>query len=310
MSPGSFIGGICPDPTCCQHRGRHAAGPWTCDFNHPQEGERGAAVVVERDRASLLTPDAARLLTEEVKADAVALWAKLRALYEGKAHIALGYSSWGDYFEEEFGRSGNYGYRLLKSAEVMEQLPMGNSRPASERVARELVPLLAEPDAMREAWAESLEQSEGEPTAAGVRATVNGHKSKAAPPSADAEVRSAIDAAGRALRRAVKLIEKETAPSEGEPEWLDRASAVADTARRYIELVSREGTDLDPSGKFSEGSRGDALDDLDFDHARRHLAEREAELREEAGSPARCVCARPLVGPEDTCVGCGRARRA
>jgi hypothetical protein len=187
------------------------------------------------------------------------------------------------YFKERWGFSRQTGYDLMRTAQVVE-LVQEVGQPTRE-AARELASL--EPDAMREAWAETIERVGEKPTAAEVRATVNGHKSKAAPPSADAEIRSAIDAAGRALRRAVKLIEKEM-PSDGEPEWLERASTVADTARRYVGLVSREGDA--PSD----------LDDLDFDHARRHLAEREAELREEAGSPARCVCARPLVGPEGT----------
>jgi hypothetical protein len=44
----------------------------------------------------------ARALTDEVTQDAAALWAKLLRLYEGEAHIALGYSSWGAYYEKEF----------------------------------------------------------------------------------------------------------------------------------------------------------------------------------------------------------------
>lgn len=36
-------------------------------------------------------------LTDEVKADAQRLWAKLLQLYEGRAHIALGYTLWSDY---------------------------------------------------------------------------------------------------------------------------------------------------------------------------------------------------------------------
>jgi hypothetical protein len=39
-----------------------------------------------------LTALDARRLAEEVKADAQRLWAKLLSLYEGGAHIALGYS--------------------------------------------------------------------------------------------------------------------------------------------------------------------------------------------------------------------------
>ena len=90
--------------------------------------------------------------------------------YEGEAHKALGYSSWGAYYEAEFGQSGNYGYRLLKSAEVMEQLPTGNSRPASERVARELTAL--PPEQVEEVWGEVLDEHGPAPTAAEVREVV------------------------------------------------------------------------------------------------------------------------------------------
>ena len=41
-----------------------------------------------------LTRGDARTLTEEVKRDAAVLRAKLLRLYEGRAHEALGYSSW------------------------------------------------------------------------------------------------------------------------------------------------------------------------------------------------------------------------
>lgn len=120
-----------------------------------------------------LTADAARALTEEVKADAAALWAKLLTLYEGGAHTALGYSSWGAYYEAEFGQSANYGYRLLASARVIEQLPNGNSTPPSEAVARELVPVLREqPERVAEVWSEVVEEHGPSPTAANVRSLV------------------------------------------------------------------------------------------------------------------------------------------
>jgi hypothetical protein len=32
-----FVGGECPDPSTCEYRGRHAAGSWSCEFNHPRE---------------------------------------------------------------------------------------------------------------------------------------------------------------------------------------------------------------------------------------------------------------------------------
>jgi phage N-6-adenine-methyltransferase len=111
----------------------------------------------------------ARALTEQVKDDAAALWAKLLELYEGKAHIVLGYSSWGAYYKAEFGESGRHGYRLLKAAEVVGELP--SDPRVTERIARELVPLTNEPEELRDAWREAR-TLHGVPTAAEVRDVV------------------------------------------------------------------------------------------------------------------------------------------
>lgn len=119
----------------------------------------------------ILSPESARALTDEVKRDAEALWSKLLELYDGGAHLALGYRSWGDYFEAEFGQSDATAYRLLQSARVVAQLPVG-SRPTSERHARELVPLLDRPDELRQAWQDANQQTDGAPTAATVRDVV------------------------------------------------------------------------------------------------------------------------------------------
>jgi hypothetical protein len=69
-----------------------------------------------------LSQTEARRLTDEVKADAKQLWAKLRRLYEGGAHIALGYTSWSAYCENEFRLGKAYAYRLLQAAHVVDQL--------------------------------------------------------------------------------------------------------------------------------------------------------------------------------------------
>jgi hypothetical protein len=50
-----------------------------------------------------MSGDDARMLTDEVKKDAAALWDKLLRLYRGGAHLALGYTSWGEYFVAELG---------------------------------------------------------------------------------------------------------------------------------------------------------------------------------------------------------------
>src|SRR5512133_3331012 len=64
----------------------------------------------------------ARLLTDEVRADATAMWEKLRLLYEGQAHVALGYSSWGDYCAAEFDVGSSQAYRLLDAGRVRHLL--------------------------------------------------------------------------------------------------------------------------------------------------------------------------------------------
>src|SRR5215204_762782 len=89
-----------------------------------------------------LTRDDARALTEEVKRDAAVLRAKLLRLYEGRAHEALGYSSWGDYYTAEFGQTAARGYQLLDAARVSEPIQqLLNEPPPNEAQARELVPL-------------------------------------------------------------------------------------------------------------------------------------------------------------------------
>lgn len=41
--------GACPDPARCEHRSRHASGPWHCAFNHPRPAP---APDLEHERAS------------------------------------------------------------------------------------------------------------------------------------------------------------------------------------------------------------------------------------------------------------------
>lgn len=77
----------------------------------------------------------------------------------GGAHLALGYSSWGDYFEAEFGQSERQGYRLLDAARVRELLP-ATDQLVTESQARELAPLLADEREVVEAWREAKAEAE------------------------------------------------------------------------------------------------------------------------------------------------------
>src|SRR5690348_8431263 len=111
-----------------------------------------------------LTEAEARSLTDEVKTDAAKLWAKLLRLYEGGAHTALGYTSWGAYFEAEFGQSHMTGYRLLDAARVMNVLP-GNTR-VSQNGARALAPVLKQegPEATADVWVSLVREFGPAPT--------------------------------------------------------------------------------------------------------------------------------------------------
>jgi DNA N-6-adenine-methyltransferase (Dam) len=142
--------------------------------------EDGAGAAVREGITELptgaLSKDDARSLTDEVKADAAALWTKLLALYEGQAHVALGYSSWSDYCAAEFDMGKSHAYRLLDAGRVVAVLeahsPNGGT-PASERVARELIPLLDEDEAaVLEVWRELREEHGDKLTAEKVREAV------------------------------------------------------------------------------------------------------------------------------------------
>lgn len=125
-----------------------------------------------------LSEEGARLLTEKIKARAEELWHLLLEAYEGGAHLALGYSSWGKYFEEEFGQHQSYGYRLLDSGRVVKAIedhsPIGE-RP-NEGQARELAPLAKEsPEEAAQVWQEVIEEHGAEATASDVREHVESH---------------------------------------------------------------------------------------------------------------------------------------
>lgn len=132
-----------------------------------------------------LSTERARELTDVIRRDMTGVWVQLLRAYEGNAHGALGYPSWGDYCSAEFGIERSRSYRMLNAARVVEVLapasesPVGDSTNIPERVARELTPLLDTPEILvatfEEAKAEAPKVAEGTPkvTAARVRAKVD-----------------------------------------------------------------------------------------------------------------------------------------
>lgn len=83
------------------------------------------------------------------------------------------HSTFESYCRERWGFSRQHAYRAIDAAEVVGVLSPTGDIPAAERVARELVPLKRDHEEMREAWAEAVAVSNGQPTAAEVRERVD-----------------------------------------------------------------------------------------------------------------------------------------
>ncbi len=76
-----------------------------------------------------------------------------------------------DYCAARWGFTKTHANRLIDAAQVAEAVtPIGVI--ATESQARELAPLLNEPDRLREVYAQAVEQTEGKPTAAVIRSIV------------------------------------------------------------------------------------------------------------------------------------------
>ena len=75
------------------------------------------------------------------------------------------------YCHDRWGMSRVHAHRTIEAAETVAALPIGNA-PRSESVARELAPLKASPDRLKDAWGEVVEEYGARPTAAQVRQVV------------------------------------------------------------------------------------------------------------------------------------------
>ena len=129
----------------------------------------------------------ARRLTDAAKRDIGSLREKLLLLFEGEAHIALGYSSWGAYWETEFESHWRTGYRELEAARIGRAIgPWDNGKPPPERQARELVPLLRQEDedAVIDLWVELQDEFGDDLTAEKVRNAVEKKLTPRATPKA------------------------------------------------------------------------------------------------------------------------------
>lgn len=151
-------------PKCkeCGHRHFPSTQPHTWDT------PRRPLVVVEKE-ASLSKAERQRLL--KLEEDAEGHWrafAGTLTTIRDERLFRADYPTFEAYCEGRWGISRSYGLRLIAASQVVKMLPMGDISmpvPASERIARELIPLKEDPPKLAEAWAETLTQHGPKPTA-------------------------------------------------------------------------------------------------------------------------------------------------
>jgi hypothetical protein len=152
-----------------------------------------------------MSKDEARALTERVRLDFGVLWAKVLDLYERGAHLALGYSTWGAYWQGEFAMSPARGEQLVRAGRVARELERaGLPLPANDLTARALAPVLrSAPDKLAELWQRALDQHDT-PNARQVRAIVQPYAVRSSPAHAAGTPARMQAAATRRARAALE----------------------------------------------------------------------------------------------------------
>lgn len=121
-----------------------------------------------------LTEEEATELTENIRSTGEVLYVLVSRAHAGKAHLALGYSSFEAYVKEEFGMSRSRAYQLIGQAnvikEITEAVPEGTDIAISEAAARDLKGVL---DKVVPSLAERTENMSPEEAAGVVQDTVD-----------------------------------------------------------------------------------------------------------------------------------------
>ena len=96
-------------------------------------------LVVHEDQ---LSESKARELTDAIKSAATATWILIAQAHEGKAYLALGYSTWADYIKTEFDLSTQRSYQLLDLSKAVKEIesvaPDGTKVKLTEAQARDI----------------------------------------------------------------------------------------------------------------------------------------------------------------------------
>ena len=145
---------------------RNAAGLVVAGDRNPNwKGGLAQISSAEQHRAQELEQVIERGLSTFVETGNALLEIRDARLYRAK------FNTFEAYCRERWGMSRFYAHRLIDAAEIAEMLPIGNIPPA-ESMTRELTPLKAEPEKLRETWSAVQAVAGDKATAAIVRGTV------------------------------------------------------------------------------------------------------------------------------------------
>lgn len=100
----------------------------------------------DKDKAlveqGMMTKDAARELTDQIKATATATYVLVHRAHEFKCWVSLGYNTWEDYVVAEFDMSKSRSYQLINQAKVVQAIqdvvPDGTNIMLTEAQARDV----------------------------------------------------------------------------------------------------------------------------------------------------------------------------
>jgi hypothetical protein len=148
------------------------------------------------------------------------------------------------YCTERWGLTERHVNRLIQHAGVSAILgPIGPE--INEAQARELAPLLDQPEAMRQAWEQVNEQTDGKPTAAAIRNVVRPQPSPPPEPLEAATSGGELDLTGVAMTREQFLARRDSGEVLSVEDWQaqqaqDELDAQrADTDARYVANLFR-----------------------------------------------------------------------
>jgi hypothetical protein len=117
----------------------------------------------------------------------------LLEIQERRLYRTAGHRTFAQYVARRWDLSKAHAYRQIEASKVVDILsPIGDMPlPANEAQARELAPLMHDPDAVRAVWAETVEQSAGHATARSIREHVAARRPRSGPAKAAPRPRSA-----------------------------------------------------------------------------------------------------------------------